>query len=252
MGKGQFLIQTSSYLSHCIRLSEDLLYFRRLQKRCGRQIDVYGSFWGIIFAQLKDRQAFAHCNGRSISLDGLVAAYVAPFSIIEWEIKAPQIVWYACISRRFFSGQDKHSPALLQWDGRFPQSYEEAVNFIKQSSVKEKIAHVVPESSVLERVRKVLNQSLGEEILVGDVAERFGMTEATLTKRFKATYGITPIKYRNKMRVFEAMSQLLHQGKPVTEVGFDVGFGDLGRFNKQFKKYANAKPSQYKYLTKKM
>jgi AraC-like DNA-binding protein len=67
-----------------------------------------------------------------------------------------------------------------------------------------------------------------------------------MSRYFKDSYKLSPLQYCNRLRCFDASWLLLAEQIKVSEAAYDVGFKDLSRFNKQFKKHLQAKPSQYR------
>jgi len=73
---------------------------------------------------------------------------------------------------------------------------------------------------------------------ISSLAKRIDSENWDLTRAFKKSYGITPLKYLNSLRTIEAIYKILENGKnaKIIDIAFNVGFRDLSRFNKQFKK----------------
>jgi methylphosphotriester-DNA--protein-cysteine methyltransferase len=91
----------------------------------------------------------------------------------------------------------------------------------------------------------VLDDHFAEQLSIAGVAARLRVPHAVLTRNFKRDFGLTPIKYRAAVRVVTAAMTLL-SGGDVTKTAFRVGFGDLGRFYKQFRSITGATPARYR------
>lgn len=61
----------------------------------------------------------------------------------------------------------------------------------------------------------------------------------------KKDFGITPVEYRSRLRISSAIEHLVY-GTTILETSFSVGFNDLSRFYKQFKKITLLSPGKYK------
>ena len=69
-----------------------------------------------------------------------------------------------------------------------------------------------------------------------------------MTMHFKKSYSLPPVKYRNCLRLIDALMRLTkaHQlGTKVIDIAQEVGFGDLSQFNRQFKAYFGATPKTF-------
>jgi methylphosphotriester-DNA--protein-cysteine methyltransferase len=67
-----------------------------------------------------------------------------------------------------------------------------------------------------------------------------------MSRAFKSSYGMPPVRYRHVIRTMDGMMRLL-DGEPVTRVFQDVGFDDLTRFYQHFKRYTLSPPSKYRF-----
>lgn len=74
------------------------------------------------------------------------------------------------------------------------------------------------------------------EFVCRDIAETLGISEVYLRLIFKNEYGTSPGQDMLKVRMSEAWD-LLADGISVSEVAGRVGYCDIFRFSKAFKKY---------------
>ncbi|HAK47404.1 MAG TPA: hypothetical protein DCO79_15975 [Spirochaeta sp.] len=92
-------------------------------------------------------------------------------------------------------------------------------------------------SSMAKSIKSVIDSEYSEIGNITNLAQRFELENWELSRIFKQSYGISPLKYLNKLRTIEAVYRLIRDGRKskVIDVAFNVGFRDLSRFNKQFK-----------------
>lgn len=63
---------------------------------------------------------------------------------------------------------------------------------------------------------------------------------------FENVYGVSPVKYLNKLRIDRA-KELLNSGMyTVADAAFQSGFSDISYFSRFFKKETGLSPSEYK------
>lgn len=102
-----------------------------------------------------------------------------------------------------------------------------------------------PDPCAFARTTKaILDAEYGTAIAIGRIAERVQAAPATLSRIFKRTYGMPPVRYRHHVRIMDAMMRFAEGAVPV-DVFQDVGFDDLSRFYKIFRKVACAAPGSY-------
>lgn len=101
--------------------------------------------------------------------------------------------------------------------------------------------------------RERLNRALGyiidnfkEEIMLEKVAFEANMSPNAFCKYFKKTTGKTFMETVIDYRINYSVQQLLVTDKPVSEVAFESGFGDVSHFHKVFKKMLKMSPLVYR------
>lgn len=250
-----FAIQTNSYISQFKRMTDNVIYFERQHTYvCPYQnIDVFGRFYMLAFGVLKPGQIFIHRFGKEIPLVGSVFIYVPAYSLIQWIIHAPELCWKAFFSEHSFSTQYLSPILLKRTDDVLPKNLAEIRNLVQTSEYLGEISKIEDRSPVAEKMKAHIDLHLGEALKIQTMAENFGLSLSHASRIFKKTYGLSPVTYRNKLRIFDSMFQLLikkNEKTNISDIAFGAGFGDLSRFNKQFKKIANSKPSQYKYRSR--
>ena len=74
------------------------------------------------------------------------------------------------------------------------------------------------------------------------------MAPASVCRFFKSSTGITIFEYLNKIKIDYSCRLLLNTDLNVVDISYDCGFNNLSHFNKQFKKFINKTPTQYRKL----
>ena len=77
--------------------------------------------------------------------------------------------------------------------------------------------------------------------------QKLDMSHSVGTRAFKKDFGLSPKNYLNKLRSFQGALYLLLRGHPVSVTGSEVGFQEISRFQKEFKKYFGGAPSAYRF-----
>ena len=96
-------------------------------------------------------------------------------------------------------------------------------------------------SPLSRRAKAALDASYRTTPSIASLAARLGVSHPHLTRQFKRELGMTPMAYRHALRASEAAGRLA-RGEPIVDVSGAVGYEDLGRFYKSFRKAMHSSP----------
>lgn len=105
------------------------------------------------------------------------------------------------------------------------------------------------EKSITDRLNLVffyITQHYMEDIPLEKAAEIAGFSKYHFSRIFKEFSGQTFFDYLSMERIKSAERMLLVQGKSITEIAYQSGFGSLCAFNRAFKKKNQCTPSEYR------
>lgn len=80
-------------------------------------------------------------------------------------------------------------------------------------------------SDVAHRVQDVIDARFAERLALADLAAQAGVSERTLSRRFVAATGVTPLRYQQSLRR-ERAERLIGQGLTIESAAHAVGFAD--------------------------
>lgn len=86
----------------------------------------------------------------------------------------------------------------------------------------------------------------GETPLLTEVAAAAGLSPSAFSRYFARTAGRTFMAYVMELRVGKAAGMLLHTRRPVAEICFAAGFGNLSNFNRHFRRLRGISPREYR------
>jgi transcriptional regulator GlxA family with amidase domain len=104
---------------------------------------------------------------------------------------------------------------------------------------------------LIVQVQFWLKNNLASELSLNQVAEQFGVSQRTLSRRFKRATGGTANHYLQRMRLEMAQELLASTNLTVQDVAVMVGYMDQGYLTKVFKRELNQTPSDYRLLVRK-
>ena len=113
------------------------------------------------------------------------------------------------------------------------------------------------EARVRERRRAVeaalwIDAHSHEPIDLESAAREFGLSPFHFLRLFARVLGVTPHQYLVRSRLRRAARLLADDATPITEVAYDVGFGDLSNFVRTFHRAAAMSPRSFRQAAKGM
>jgi len=91
-----------------------------------------------------------------------------------------------------------------------------------------------------------LQDNYHRDIVMTQLAEKFGMSTRTLNRRFKAALGISPLDFLQEVRINIAKDLLKTSNLSISEIVDRVGYQDTGFFTALFKKHLATTPLAYR------
>ena len=107
----------------------------------------------------------------------------------------------------------------------------------------ESAAREVQGSAVASAI-SFMKQEMQQPLTVQDLARAVCMSESAFAHVFKATTGISPVRFLKQLRMEQA-SKLLLNGSNVSETADKVGYTSLSHFISEFKRYFGDSPKTY-------
>ncbi len=87
---------------------------------------------------------------------------------------------------------------------------------------------------------------LDSQITLEQLAQLICMQPNYFIRRFRATFGIPPLAYLGRLRLYKAMRLLASTDMPIDQVAKSVGMLDTSYFSRFFKKNCAVSPSEYR------
>ena len=100
----------------------------------------------------------------------------------------------------------------------------------------------VPEA--IQRVRQHIEDSIGEEIAVSDLASIAELTPQHLIASFRKHMGLTPMRYLWQIRADRGRALLLHSGLSVSEIAYQCGYKNPFHFSRHVRQNFGMSPTE--------
>src|SRR5438128_9015757 len=87
-------------------------------------------------------------------------------------------------------------------------------------------------------------------ITLDDAADQAGISPFHFLRLFSDVLGVTPHQYLVRSRLRHAARRLAYDDSPITDIAYDVGFGDLSNFVRTFHRASGASPMRFRQASK--
>jgi AraC family transcriptional regulator len=91
-----------------------------------------------------------------------------------------------------------------------------------------------------------IDERFADSIDLHGMAADSGLSPFHFLRSFASVLGVTPHQYLVRSRLRHAARLLADEARPITDVAFDVGFGDLSNFIRTFRRAAGISPRGFR------
>ena len=107
-----------------------------------------------------------------------------------------------------------------------------------------------PLCTPIQRAMRLIQQRYWDKFSLGVLARQVGMSKYRLSHRFREVLSLSFRDYLLQVRLERAKALLTANNVSISEVAQMVGFGDLPRLDKVFKRYTGFSPSGYRSMAR--
>lgn len=162
----------------------------------------------------------------------------APYSITELRFENVKTSWVGVAGQSAAGGES----LVIDVDAEArPATPAELLAMIGARCEARSVERCPRPSPAVRKAKAALDDSYRSTPSIASLAARIGVSHPHLTREFKRELGMTPMAYRHALRASEAAGRL-SQGESIVDVAGSVGYEDLGRFYKSFRKALHAAP----------
>lgn len=98
----------------------------------------------------------------------------------------------------------------------------------------------------LGKITEYVMKNFDKDISLPEIADKANMAVTTFCNFFKDQFRTTFVEYLNNVRIGHACKLLAERDETVVQIAYECGFNNLANFNRQFKKYKNMTPTEYR------
>lgn len=97
---------------------------------------------------------------------------------------------------------------------------------------------------VLYKTINWLELNFSQPINIDDLARRAGMSQSGFYAHFKAVTGLSPLQYRNRLRLVKARKLMITKGYDAAQAGFEVGYQEPAQFSREYSRLFGLPPKR--------
>lgn len=232
------------------RLGADLLRLDQAVRVSGSEqgLDASGRFW--LLAAVHVRQGsvqYIRDDEKIVCPGDVFGISVPPSSILEVVLDRTASDSTAFLSTQSLSSDLPGEPVVFDIAAsKIPDTIPELLRQFDNRSTTTHIGRCRQPSPLALRVKGALEQDYAKPMPLAVLAADLGSSASAMSRAFKRSYGMPPVRYRHLLRTMEGMMRLLN-GESIASVCHEVGFNDLSRFYRQFNRYTRSPPSSYQF-----
>jgi AraC-like DNA-binding protein len=240
-------VTADSYTHEFHFLSDHEIFFDRKQayRPNYSHVDVYGTFWSFLFAEIPKNSVYVTYGETSLSFSGKVGVLIPPHSILKWSVTCPSLHWFAYSNNAPYPG-DFPTELTVYPLNEIPETI--SPDWIKNLIQKSENTTSMRQFGVnpyAKKFKTLLDAEFKLNRTLSEYAMELGISKEWLIKYFRKSFGVTPIYYRNEKRMMEALFLLHVEKNKIVNLSQEIGFNDLKHFNQLFKKAISVPPSKF-------
>ena len=125
---------------------------------------------------------------------------------------------------------------------KFCNFHQQAITKTQNSQAKNSYVPLIIFS--IEFMKKNLSQKLTND----SIAKELSISPTSFKRHFKEIVKVPPMEYLTKLRIRQGKKLLRNTNESLINIALECGFFDTAHFFRQFKKYENISPSEYRKL----
>ncbi len=139
-------------------------------------------------------------------------------------------------------------PTLFELNNtRLPATVAEVVEVLRAADRPQSIESNPKASLLALKTKRLIDENYLVYPSIARIAARLGVTHEHLSRQFKRDFGMSPCNYLRQLRMADARLRLA-RGEEIVNISLDVGYNDLSRFYKQFRKTTDTSPGACKTI----
>lgn len=248
-------IKSKTYTSsvHSVSNTEAIIFRKHRYENEKMIIDVHSKVWTLAYAHVKTGNIFLCINEQWVEIKGRVLFYIAPFSILKWKVNKGELKWMYFLSLADVqAAQQISSKVIFDFDQKILPLFKNTqaiLGFVKKiKGIDVKIDRKTDVVSDLKT--KIENRFVNTENIKDLLNKKHSYSY--ISRQFKKRYGLSPVDYRNQLRLMQSSYDLMFDKKSILETSIKNGITDSKFFYQKFNKILRTNPSSFIIKSKRL
>lgn len=210
----------------------------------GADVFVFGRGWLLEVVDIERGEYCFTSNGQMVRPQSAhFGVYYPSFSLVKPFVKDVS-GWVKGVGAMSVAKGLPDGPVLFETDfeGNFT-TVDQATEVIASARNVLPIAFSTAPSLLTLNCKRLIDDNYLVFPSIARIADRLGVSHEHMTRQFKRDLGMSPSAYLHHLRVAEATFRL-SLGEQIIDISMDVGYNDLSRFYKQFRKKTATSPGE--------
>lgn len=122
---------------------------------------------------------------------------------------------------------------------------------LASKSIPFSIQHPFPKDEKLVEIASYLLKNIESNFTLAEVAQTFGLSVRTLSRKFKVHLGMSYIRFLRSLRITKALELISEKKFNMLEIALRVGYSSLSTFSTIFLKITGMRPTTYAQILNK-
>jgi len=210
----------------------------------GASVFVFGRGWLLEVVELTRGEYCFYSDGRKIRPTGRrFGVYYPIFSMVRPFVRGAAGSVTGVGAVKVLDGLPDH-PVMFETDfqGEFSDVVQ-ALDVLRAARSIRTIEINTRPGLISIKCKKLIDENYQVEPSIARIAARLKVSHEHMTRQFKRDLGMSPSEYLHHVRVAEATFRLQF-GEEIIDISGEVGYNDLSRFYKQFRKKTATSPGE--------
>jgi AraC-like DNA-binding protein len=218
----------------------------------GSSYFVFGRGWLLEIVRITSGDYYFHSDGNDVRpISSPFAVFYPTFTMIKAHTRNVKGTVNGIGSVRWFSELPRQ-PMIFKTNfrGEF-SSFDQALEVLASRKQEQSIEVNSAPSLLSVKAKRLIDENFLIFPSIGRIAKRLNVSHEHLSRQFKRDYGLSPSAYLHQLRISEATFRLFIGEDEIIDISQDVGYNDLSRFYKQFKKTTKTSPAMCRNFLRK-
>lgn len=242
-------IESKTYKSsvHAISKYEAIIFRRHIYDSEREIIDVHSKVWSLAYANIKPGTVYINIDENWIELKGRILIYISPFSIFRWKVKRGTLKWVYFLSLSNVELASKlNSKVIFNTDEKVLPLFKNSQSimyYVKKAPGVELKREM--KEDIVSALKRKIDLRFTESENIKDLLKK-NFNYSYISREFKKRYGMSPVEYRNQLRIMQTSYELMFNKESILETSSKNGIHDAKFFYKKFNHLLRTNPSSFK------